>query len=125
MNEETQTLSTPFNAFDNGVAAADVRQREPSNTVAPDRQTRFASSRRDTEYIFDAMQKKNSILKPFLPSQKCELTRSPSRLIHSESHTYLHIKIEIKIQNPKPRNTTEDFSVLWNRGSWIELQIFN
>lgn len=57
MNEETQTLSTPFNAFDNGVTAADVRQRETSNTVAPDRHARFASSRRDTEYMFDAMQK--------------------------------------------------------------------
>lgn len=99
MNEETQTLSPPFNAFDNGVTAADVRERETSNTVAPDRHARFASSRRDTEYIFVAMQKK-SILEPFNPSKKCERTRSPSRLIHRESDTYLDIKIKIKIQNP-------------------------
>lgn len=66
MNEETQTLSTPFNAFDNGVTAADVRQRETSNTVAPDRHARFASSRRDTEYIFDAVQKNQSLNPSFL-----------------------------------------------------------
>ena len=66
--------------------------------------------------------KKKSILKPFLPSQECELTRSPSRLIHWESDTYLHIEIKIKTQNPE---TQQKIFRCCETGSWIELQIFN